>query len=766
MISYKRESLALLALNPENKLIIQTMINQLDNNQNTKKSDQSNSNPSTPLSASSNYQYSHLRNEISDNSTEDAENNIDNSNKLEQNNNEDEHVNIIDSENENHNSYSILKKNSSSPFKPNNLTIDSLILRNKRAKSQDSPLRISSCINEKSDSSLEEQKKLLSEESLPDKPSFDNDNLQQNTEPKIIHHGLSSSNDDIISETEDSLDELISIEPVLRKSNASSDTQINKIGISNMKMVKKQFVPVPSKKNSRANVNIKSIHIKGNGEHLNNNPQENSSKTSNDILLHQRSASDSITPQSNGDISNNQTVKVVEVKPLMINTKTTSDSSLYKNKNNDITLNSKSAKSFVAIPSTAIKKQVIRKNSKPAELRHIKKKSSVSTIGSQSDDSVCSSHSASSEKSLSLIKERRSIKVNGYDADILYEYFDEDSENENYQINTESTSVQDIDNLDKKDTPNSKFGNLSIKTDLPHNFPGVMSSEIMTSTITPLDQVYNSISQELEERLCKTVRRSILQRVDSKNYMIPINILYEKHYKNQVIYVERKTTVEEVLCQALNSINIYEDYGNYELLQIFGFEDVINEDEQEDENRCNNDNNDINSPNTESSTKYQNVLDLDENIQSILDKTIFNSKRKSNNILTFRIRKKSSTMKLYIYFEEEKRNYNIMVTKTTTCEDVIEALLFLRNEPYDENVWYIQKKNLEMDEEDEKEILEPFDILYNKDENIRYILRKKVNNEYNSIFILSNKSNNNNIIKIFIFIVFFFFLKKKKKINE
>jgi serine/threonine protein kinase len=725
MISYKRESLALLALNPENKLIIQTMINQLDNNQNTKKSDQSNSNPSTPLSASSNYQYSHLRNEISDNSTEDAENNIDNSNKLEQNNNEDEHVNIIDSENENHNSYSILKKNSSSPFKPNNLTIDSLILRNKRAKSQDSPLRISSCINEKSDSSLEEQKKLLSEESLPDKPSFDNDNLQQNTEPKIIHHGLSSSNDDIISETEDSLDELISIEPVLRKSNASSDTQINKIGISNMKMVKKQFVPVPSKKNSRANVNIKSIHIKGNGEHLNNNPQENSSKTSNDILLHQRSASDSITPQSNGDISNNQTVKVVEVKPLMINTKTTSDSSLYKNKNNDITLNSKSAKSFVAIPSTAIKKQVIRKNSKPAELRHIKKKSSISTIGSQSDDSVCSSHSASSEKSLSLIKERRSIKVNGYDADILYEYFDEDSENENYQINTESTSVQDIDNLDKKDTPNSKFGNLSIKTDLPHNFPGVMSSEIMTSTITPLDQVYNSISQELEERLCKTVRRSILQRVDSKNYMIPINILYEKHYKNQVIYVERKTTVEEVLCQALNSINIYEDYGNYELLQIFGFEDVINEDEQEDENRCNNDNNDINSPNTESSTKYQNVLDLDENIQSILDKTIFNSKRKSNNILTFRIRKKSSTMKLYIYFEEEKRNYNIMVTKTTTCEDVIEALLFLRNEPYDENVWYIQKKNLEMDEEDEKEILEPFDILYNKDENIRYILRKK-----------------------------------------
>jgi len=88
-----------------------------------------------------------------------------------------------------------------------------------------------------------------------------------------------------------------------------------------------------------------------------------------------------------------------------------------------------------------------------------------------------------------------------------------------------------------------------------------------------------------------------------------------------------------------------------------------------------------------------------------------------------------------------------MVTKTTTSADVIEALLFMRNEPYSDNDWYIQKKNLDNYEEG-KEILEPVDILYNKDGKFKYILKKKKSKQMSKLASILGVANENDIHNI------------------
>jgi len=554
-------------------------------------------------------------------------------------------------------------------------------------RSQDSPLKITSNLENDNFESNES----LTSDSHPD--------LQQNNDSyKSPTHGQFLSSNDINdnSENEDSL-----TKPVLTKrENIGSDTQLN--NISGIKMVKKQFVRISSKKNSKAN--IKSIHIKGSSEQIKSASQENI-KNSWDSLYRQGSVSD----ESINSINNSKNclhehgMRVREVHPLEMNKKMQSDTYLYNKPNERLN------KPYVVTPTIVTKKPSM-KSCKPVELKHVTKKTSVSTI--DSDDSI----SQLSDKAQSNPHfEKRMSRVYEYDADILYEYFDEGSdEGENLISDSASEAI--------KEQSNKVGKTLSIKTDIKHNNTALNSCETGSAGITSLDQVYNTISQELEERLCKTVRQSTLQRVDSKNFMVPINILYEKHYKTQVIYVERKMTIEEVLQQALNSINIYEDYGNYELLQVFGFEDIIEEEEENENSKSTN--NDANN------TKYQNVLDPMDKIQEILEETTKNtSKRKTNNILTFRIRKKSSTMKIPIYLEEEKKYYTVMVTRTTTCAEVIESLLFLQNEPYSENGWFIERKSLD-NYEGGKEILEATDDLYNKEENYKYVLKRKVINYY------------------------------------
>jgi len=459
------------------------------------------------------------------------------------------------------------------------------------------------------------------------------------------------------------------------------------------------------------NVSVKNIHVKGNSENCNSASQENL-KSSWDSLSHQGSISDeSLNSLNTNKISTNDNgIKPIEVQPLAVNKKMTSDTSLYKSPNGNTRLSAKSSKSYIVIPT--ISKVHSIQSSKPVEMRHVTKKTSVSTISS--DDSISALSDKAQQQQQPHI-ERNMSKLNGYDADILYEYFDEGSDG-NEDLISDSPSVQNfIDEANKeRNIRNNRL--LSIKTDIRHNNTALNSCETMTSGgISSLDQVYNTISQELEERLCKTVRKSTLQRVDSKNFMVPINILYEKHFKTQVIYVERKMTIEEVLQQALNSINIYEDYGNYELLQVFGFEDIREEDEEENNDKSN----------RSSVAKYQNVINPMDKIQNILEEMKKNiSKRKTNNILTFRIRKKSSSIKIPIFLEEEKKYYTVMVNKNTTCGEVIESLLFLQNENYTENKWYIEKKDTD-NYESGKEILEASDELYSKEDNFKYILKRK-----------------------------------------
>ncbi|OUM60419.1 hypothetical protein PIROE2DRAFT_13804, partial [Piromyces sp. E2] len=564
-----------------------------------------------------------------------------------------------------------------------------------------------------------------SNDSLPDKPFLNRLRFQSQ---QNVHddYGMDSkqvlslsSNELINSETDDSMNKLDIIVPLKKKQVAASDTQLNTL--NNVKKFKTQFIKISSKKNSR--VNIKSIHVKGNGEHSNSNSNENI-MSSCDSVSHQGSLSDdsmsSINNISSGGvrkISYDPSTKSVEVYPLKINTKMTSDTNLY-NMNSEVMLSSKSSKSFVAIPTVISKKQITK--NKPVEMRRITKKTSISTISSHSDESIGSlASTAYSEKIQSPVSDKRMSRMNEYDTDILYEYFEEEEESMDDINNSDGLSIRSLSIDSTKQ--NSKPSSLSIKTNIRQNITtGLTSGDIVTSGVTPLDQVYSSISEELEQRLCKTVRHSVLQRVDSNNFMVPINILYEKHYKTQVIYVERKMTIEEVLQQALNSIDIYEDYGNYELLQIFGFEDIIEEEEEEEEEGEDNDNkkkeNDEEKSNSslDGNEKYQNVLDLSETVENVLEQTRNGSKRKTINILTFRIRKKSSTMKLSVYLEEKKSYYKIMVTKKTTSNDVIEALLFLINEPFTDN-WYIQRKHIDNYEEG-KEILEPTDVLYYKED--------------------------------------------------
>jgi hypothetical protein len=741
---YKRESLALLASNPENKLRIQTVINQLSNNQNF--------NPIiSPFSAPAAYRYSHLRNEISNNSVNNNNNDKNENSDENENKNrisEDESSNYSSttsshsresSENENHIKYNLLKSKRSSSYKRHSLKLENRGIKYNIAKSQDSPLKITSSILGESDTSLEELNK-LDEIKSPD--SFSNKSSVQKNDSKTLQRALSLPINNNELEIDTSLDEHSPVKLELQENNSLSEIQINEIGIDNVKMVEKQFIPVVNENNPNSNINNKAVHMMDD-DNCSSNLQDNIFNNDTNIGTHIRSASDDCSQHFD---SKNQSVRVVNVTPLILNTKMISDTNLYKIKENNGTLSSKSYKSFTKVPMIFTKKQTVHKINRIPEKQYVKKKSSVSTIESQSDDSVNSSLSnASGSMNSSFINENRISRMNGYgyDADILYEYFDENSDNDSNITDSEEVSVQEMNNINNG-IVNSKSVTLSVKTDLLINCPDIMSSEIATSTITPLDQLYNTISQELEERLCQTVRHSILERVDSQNYMVPINILYEKHCKNQVIFVERRMNIEEVLQQALNSINIYEDYSNYELLQIFGFEDIA---EEENENRENNDENEPCSPTTDSKSRYQNVLGLDEKIQDILDNTINTTNRKSNNILTFRIRKKSSTMKIAVYFEEEKKFYNIMVTKTTTSADVIEALLFMRNEPYSDNDWYIQKKNLDNYEEG-KEILEPVDILYNKDGKFKYILKKKKSKQMSKLASILGVANENDIHNI------------------
>jgi len=754
-----------------------------------------------------------IENTIENDNGNDIENNIENSseNDVKSNNvienineNNKEHINEINNENINENSNENVKfennDNSNNSIKsvkninryshinvkPNRFSDISPVYNrnvelpesyNKRftARSQDSPLRFTAYVNE---TDIEEQRKTKeilsnndyendvddnngshglidgskSNDSLPDhKPlvmyHFQSQQNIVHNELSNIKHTLSySSNELVNSETDDSLnkiDDIDNAEPILRKQhNTVSDTQLTASGIIKFKT---QFIKISSKKNSRAN--IKSIHIKGNS---NSNSQENIKNSWESLSRVGSVSDDSLTSLNNISSKKNsidQMTKAIEIHPLKINTKMTSDTNLY-GIHNEFILSSKSSKSFIAIPTSISKKSIKPVNK--VEMRHITKKSSISTVSS--DDSVASPMSVTSDKdkvqSQSPHNERRYSRMNEYNTDILYEYFDEESGEEENLINSESASAQNV-NID----PNkAKLNNLSIKTNVRQK-SSISGSDVVTSNITPLDQVYNTISQELEQRLCQTVRHSILQRVDSSNFMIPINILYEKHYKTQVIYVERRMTIEEVLQQALNSINIYEDYGNYELLQIFGFEDIIEEEEgnennkNEEENKANENKDKEPSSPTDSSTKYQNVLDPDDKIQDVLEQTMSrnNSKRKTNNLLTFRIRKKCSTMKISIYLEEEKRYYTVLVTKTTTSADVIEALLFIQNEPYVENGWYIQRKNLDNFEAG-KELLEPTDTLYNKDENFKYVLKRKRSKQMSKLANILGVTDENDLL--------------------
>jgi len=803
---YRRDSLALLASNTDSNLRIQTVISQLFNNQNEIPS--SSTTPVTPGNRISSFKNQLSNNEMTMETffkkIRESNGEID----------EEDEEKVVESEtNPKNDSDTDTKSNSTespvlSPIKSNDETKFTLIKRNSHTRSseykhyttQDSPLRISSKIPESendisneanesnnnidsSDNKMNDDNKInennnennnnnmnenecgmkgktifdgtKSSDSLPDKPILNKfrfqsqQNVYDETGREIGYsQTLSlSSNELVNSETDDSTNKLDVIPPLKKKQVAASDTQLNTT--NGVKKFKTQFIKLSSKKNSRAN--IKSIHVKGNGEHSNSNSQENIMSSCDSISRQESVSDDSISSLNNINnirkISSDQagTGKAVEVIPLKINTKMTSDTNLYS-KNNEMMLSSKSSKSFVAIPTLVAKKQV-NKSNKSVEMRHITKKSSFSTISSHSDDSINSPiSSVISDRLQSPLNEKRMSKLNEYDTDILYEYFEEESMED--MLNSEGLSIRSL-SVDSSKNQYIKPGSLSIKTNIKQNAPGLASSDIMTSGVTPLDQVYSSISEELEQRLCKTVRHSVLQRVDSNNFMIPINILYDKHYKTQVIYVERKMTIEEVLHQALNSIDIFEDYGNYELLQVFGFEDIIEEEEEDleegDENKKGNEK-EKTTTSLESNEKYQNVLDPSKCVENILEETLNGSKRKTNNILTFRIRKKSSTMKLSIYIEEEKRYYKIMVTKTTTSNDVIEALLFLINEPFSDN-WFIQRKHVDNYEEG-KEILEPDDVLYNKDEKIKYILKRKVilfKHLTNNVYYIIKDAYNNNI---------------------
>ncbi|ORX60120.1 hypothetical protein BCR36DRAFT_51347 [Piromyces finnis] len=816
---YKRESLALLASNADNKLRIQTVISQLFNNN---EENTSNSNSNTPVTTRSS-RINSFKNQLSNkemtmetflkkirqnngeieeedeenikenetvitnnikdeenikenetvitNNIKDEENikenetvitnNIKDEDDVKYNNNKSENIiennenkNNIEVENTNNKNFNKCNKRNSRADLP---SIISKNLEFQQCTSQNSPLRTTSNIpeneglneNSGNNDNIEINNKVIENENvnivnksdINDESGFHEIKLDSKSSLKQPFHFQSqqnvneydkeldvkqslslSSNELIKSKTDCSLNKVDVIQPLDKQHVAVSDTQLNTM--NSVKKFKTQFIKISSKKNSRAN--IKSIHVKGNGEHSNSNSQENMNPSLDSVSDDSVSSINNLnnTRKASSDQNNRHPIEVL---PLKINTKMTSDTNLYRCKKNDMIMSSKSSKSFVAIPTVISKKQ-LNKNSKPVEMRHITKKSSISTISSHSDDESISSPISApvNDKLSSPANEKRLSRLNEYDTDILYEYFEEESLDD--IINSESLSIRSL-SVDSTRTQNNKPNSLSIKTNVKHNVPGLGSNDIMTSGVTPLDQVYNSISEELEQRLCKTVRHSILQRVDSNNFMIPINILYEKYYKTQVIYVERKMTIEEVLQQALNSINIYEDYGNYDLLQVFGFEDIIEEEEEnniaeENETKKNESDEEKSNSSLECNGKYQNVLDPTENVESILENTFSGSNRKTNNILTFRIRKKSSTMKLQIYLEEEKKYYKVMVTKKTTCSDVIKALLFLINEPYSENNWYIQRKHLDNYEEG-KDILELTDTLYNKEEKIKYILKRK-----------------------------------------
>ncbi|ORX64376.1 hypothetical protein BCR32DRAFT_273124 [Anaeromyces robustus] len=758
---YKRESLALLTSNPENKLRIQTVISQLFNNQNIEELNIPGSNLCSPISSSANNRasFNKLKENYEENNNSKRNSTIsEKTNESESSTTNDSSSDVqlpetskINSEEGRHIRYSIINKPKRYSDQGAINNRNNLFDKDKHltVRSQDSPLRITSNLQEmESESDVEKDdhnvgfvdSKSLDMISVSPLNKYNFKSQQNINKPSDIIHNLSSSSNDLVnSETDDSLGKMDDIgdidNNIPNPHKMVSDPQLN--NSSAIKILKKQFVPITSKKNSKAN--IKSIHVKGSGEHI-----------------IEKSSWDSINEEyTSSGISriSEHSIQPSEIRPLQINTKMTSDTNLYHAVHNELILSSKSSKSFVAIPNLVSKKAVVRKNSRPAEVRHIKKKSSVSTTNSEESlASPATPLSANSDrfsphdKFSTFNNEKPTSKLaNEYDADILYEYFDEDSNDEdnNNLINSDATSIQNLPIENK--VPNLKSGNLSIKTNIQQNLNGLNSSEITTSGVTPLDQVYNSISQELEQRLCQTVRHSVLQKIESNNFMIPINILYEKHYKTQVIYVERRMTIEEVLLQALNSINIYEDYDNYELLQIFGFEDII---EEEDEENNNSSMEELRSPVSpiDGSTRFQNVLDPSEKIQDIVD-NMQNISNRKNTILTFRIRKKTSTMKITIFLEEEKKYGHVMVTKSTTSADVIEALLFLQNEPYTENGWFIQRKSVD-NYEDGKEILEPTDILYNKEEKYKYILKRKKSKQMSKLVNILGVTDENDLHNI------------------